>query len=127
MHKELISQLKNTLIYNGVCFIATLIFLFFGMYNVPLGFIFGTVVALLVKVIYYFLNKLDEKNKLNPWMIIINVLINLAVVILIATSIFVSLLLEHLGVNIFSWISVSFALLMAFGSLIYKKVVGGSK
>ena len=127
MHKELLSTLKSTLIYNGIFFVVTLIFLFFGMYNVPLGFIFGTIVALLVKVIYYFLNKLEEKNRLNPWMIIINVLINLTVVILIVFSIFVSLLLEHLNVNIFSWISVGFAILLAFISLIYKKVVGGSK
>lgn len=127
MHKDLLNQLKKILKINGIFLIATLIFVFFGMFDVPLGFLFGTVIVIIINVIYYFLNKLEEKNKTNPWMIIINILLNVLVVVIIVGSMFLSLLLEHLNIKIFSFISVGFAILLAFIPLIYKKLVGGSK
>ena len=62
MHKDLLNQLKKILKINGIFLIATLIFVFFGMFDVPLGFLFGTVIVIIINVIYYFLNKLEEKN-----------------------------------------------------------------
>ena len=127
MIKELFKHLKQTFILNGICFGISLVFLFFGLYNIPLGFLFGSIIAILVRIILFFINKLEEKFKLNPWMIPLNVLFNGVIVLLIVGGVFTSLLLEHLSFNIFSLTSVITALIIAFSSILYKKIVGGCK
>lgn len=126
MTNKLFQHTKQIIILNGICFLISLVFCFFGMYSIPLGFLLGSVVAIFVKCIYFLLGDIEEKNKFNPLMIPVNILFNCIVIVLIIGSIFLSLVLEHRHIMIFSSLGVSVALIIAFSSNIYRKIVNGN-
>ena len=101
-HKVLI----DTLIVGGIILLLLLIFCFFDLYMIPLGFILGFIISLVNYAILNVQSKMmvaTNTKSLNPGLVII---CNLSRFILYGVGLFLSFYLDYIGIKIFAWYSV---------------------
>lgn len=119
--KDFLENLKSILLINGIILIISLIFLFFGFYNVPFGFFIGILVLVLNKLILFYESIFEKKYCFSPWKSLFSTFAYLLTGLLVIFVSFLGLYLNHIGVNLFSWISVLIAYFIGEISLVIKE------
>ena len=112
--------LYDTLIVGGIITFLLLIFCFFDLYMIPLGFILGFVVSLINFGVLNFQGKMminAETKVPNPGMTLLCYFIRF---VLYGASLFLAFYLDYIGIKLFAWYSVFAGFLLIKGVIYFK-------
>ena len=102
----------DTLIVDSVLLALSCIFCFFGLYNIPLGFLLGVVVSIINHLLLCLQTEAMINSALGSSAVGITVGAYMLRFLLWGGALFLALFLEHIGYKIFAWYSVVIGFLM---------------
>jgi len=102
----------DTLIVDGIILALLSIFCFFGLYNIPLGFLLGAIISIVNHLLLCLQTEAMINAALGASAVGVTVGAYMLRFLLWGGALFLALFLEHLGYKIFAWYSVTVGFLI---------------
>ena len=102
----------DTLVIDGIILVLSCIACFFGLYNIPLGFLLGAIVSIVNHLLLCLQTEAMINSALGSSAVGVTVGAYMLRLLLWGGTLFLALFLEHIGYKIFAWYAVVVGFLM---------------